>query len=49
MSPIRFRKALTGTRFTPWAIDTCDQAPPAPTCARCGAVLCGCSDTHWKG
>lgn len=23
--------------------------PPAPTCARCGTVLCGCSDTHWKG
>lgn len=23
--------------------------PPAPTCARCRAVLCGCSDTHWKG
>lgn len=23
--------------------------PPAPTCARCRAVLCGCADHHWKG
>ncbi|MDK8188165.1 MULTISPECIES: hypothetical protein [Sphingomonas] len=23
--------------------------PPAPTCATCGSVLCGCPDHHWKG
>ncbi len=23
--------------------------PPAATCARCRAVLCGCADHHWKG
>lgn len=23
--------------------------PPAPTCARCRAVLCGCADHIWKG
>lgn len=23
--------------------------PPAPTCARCRTVLCGCADHHWKG
>lgn len=41
--------SLTVTPYARLAIDACGQTPPAPTCARCGSVLCGCADHIWKG